>query len=456
MAKVSIAALGRRSQVGAGQAPPATAAGSRRGWTLAVALGIACALCPVVACAAPASGGPVPPTLHARSAAVLDPRDGAVLWSEDGRRRLPMASTTKLMTALVSLSLEHQQTDVPMTVPPEIKQAYGEILYLRTGDQYTYLQLLEGMLLPSANDAAVAIAVDSAGSLPRFVALMNGAARAYGLRDTHFANPDGLNDPDHYSSADDLARLGWLAMGNPVIRSIVHLPSATIPWPDHGGSRLIGNINDLLAYFPGADGIKTGYTSEAMNVIVGSARRDGHAAIAVVMGEPASTFWRDEEHLLDFGLALTGARGAVATVVPASMEATPAPQIDATGPGQGSPRLRGGVAAGLVMSPGAAVATPQAPALAGPAPAPGGLIAATLIPAQVGAGAPADPVAAAAPWLGADPGDSGVARVRLGWPLAGLFGVVLLAGFGLSRRRRPARLAGASRPGRSRGGLRMD
>lgn len=261
------------------------------------------------------AAAPAPPALHARSAAILDMRDGSVLWSENGRLRLPMASTTKLMTALVSLQLEHGRMSTPMVVPPQVSQAYGEILYLRPGDQYTYQQLFEGMLLPSANDAAIAIAVDSAGSLSGFVRLMNRAAVAYGLRDTHYANPDGLDAPNHYTSADDLARLGWVAMNNPTISSVVAMTSATIPWPRHG-TRLIGNINALLGQYPGATGVKTGYTSQAMNVIVGSAQRNGQSVIAVLMGEPAGTFWQDEAQLLNYAFVLAAARGPVASAAP--------------------------------------------------------------------------------------------------------------------------------------------
>ncbi len=285
----------------------------RRPWVVPVLCGALLAVAaPGAAAAAP---GPVAPVLHATSAAVLDMRDGRILWQYNGRQRHPMASTTKLMTALVSLALEHQHTGVPMVVPPQVKQAYGEVLFLRPGDHYTYLQLLEGMLLPSANDAAIAVAVDSAGSQRRFVALMNRAAVAYGLPDTHYANPNGLDAPDHFSSADDLARLGWIAMHNPIIRHLVSLRSATIPSPLHG-SELIGNINALLSSFPGATGIKTGYTSQAMNVIVGSATVHGRSVIAVLMGEPAAPFWRDESRLLRFGLALEAARGPVAPVAP--------------------------------------------------------------------------------------------------------------------------------------------
>ena len=262
---------------------------------------------------AAAAASSAPPQMHGRSAAVLDEQNGAILWSDNGHLRLPMASTTKMMTALVACQMLNDRVDTVMVVPPDVKQAYGELLYLRPGDQYTFLQLLEGMLLPSANDAAIAVAVNAAGSEQRFVEAMNQEAESLGLADTHFANPDGLEDPDHYSSAVDLAKLGQAAMRDPVIRSVVRMPNATIPWPDRGATRVVGNINALLAYFPGATGIKTGYTSQAQNVVVGSASRGGASVVAVVMGEPAATLWHDEEHLLQYGLGLAAAQGPGAT-----------------------------------------------------------------------------------------------------------------------------------------------
>lgn len=364
--------------------------------------------------AAAAAPAPVAPVLHGTSAAVLDMRDGRILWQRNGRQRHPMASTTKLMTALVSLALEHQHTAVPMVVPPQVKQAYGELLYLRPGDHYTYLQLLEGMLLPSANDAAIAVAVDSAGSQRRFVALMNLAAVAYGLPDTHYANPNGLDAPDHFSSADDLARLGWIAMHNPIIRHIVSLRSATIPSPLHG-SELIGNINALLSYFPGATGVKTGYTSEAMNVIVGSATVHGRSVIAVLMGEPAAPFWRDESRLLRFGLALEAARGPVTPVAP------PVFRLPAAGFTRG-PATRGGS-----ISPPPSVAPARG----------SGEIAAAVVPGSRTTGSSPVPGTAGLRPHGRQPGG------RLGWAGAAaavVMGLALLLRRA-ARRRAPRRLS---------------
>lgn len=260
-----------------------------------------------------AAASPVPPVLHGTSAAVLDAYTGQLLYSVNGQTRYPMASTTKMMTALVALKLLHDNPSRVVVVPPQVSQAYGNLLYLQPGTRYTFGQLLEGMLLPSANDAAIAVAVDAAGSLTRFVSLMNAEAANLGLSDTHYANPDGLESPDHYSSADDLARLGLAAMQDPLFRQTVRLPEATIPWPGHTpNTRVIGNINLLLSTFPGANGIKTGYTPQALNIAVGSVTRNGRSVIGVVMGESKWSLWPDEDALLRYALAIAppGAGGA--------------------------------------------------------------------------------------------------------------------------------------------------
>ncbi len=248
-----------------------------------------------------------PPIIHGSSAAVLDASNGKILWQYNGALHVPMASTTKMMTALVALALEHNHTGMEMVVPPEVSQAYGEMLGLRPGETYTFQELLEAMLLPSDNDAAIAVAVDTAGSLPRFVALMNEEAAQLGLADTHYTNPDGLDDPGQYSSAVDLARLGDVAMANPVIASTVDMRSAMVPSPRGSGTELIGSINTLLFTDPYVNGIKTGYTNEALNLAVESATKDGHSVIAVVTGEPKATTWSDVTAVLNYGFSLLSA-----------------------------------------------------------------------------------------------------------------------------------------------------
>jgi D-alanyl-D-alanine carboxypeptidase (penicillin-binding protein 5/6) len=248
--------------------------------------------------------GAEPPALHGRAAAVADAATGRILWEQDGRRPLPMASLTKIMTALVALERERDQLDVPMVVPPDVTRVYGERIYLEPGETYTFGDLLTAMLVASANDAAVAIAVNVAGSVPAFVDLMNQRAAELGLADTHFENPHGLDEAGHYASADDLASLASVAMRDPIFRRVVSMKTATVPWPARHGERVLTNHNYLLGSFPGATGVKIGYTSRALNCVVGSATRGGREVIAVVMGETPRWEWRDESALLQFGLAL--------------------------------------------------------------------------------------------------------------------------------------------------------
>lgn len=213
-----------------------------------------------------------------------------------------MASLTKMMTALVALKDEQDDTAVEMTVPPAVRKTYGQIIYLNPGETYTFGQMLKALLLDSANDAAITIAVNVAGSQAAFVRRMNAEAATLGLRETHFVNVHGLDAPGHYSSAHDLALLGAAAMRDPVFRRVVAMRRATIPWPQKHSVRTLTNINRLLTGFAGADGIKTGYTTDALNCVVGSVEAGGHEVIAVVMGEGARWVWRDESALLNFGI----------------------------------------------------------------------------------------------------------------------------------------------------------
>jgi D-alanyl-D-alanine carboxypeptidase (penicillin-binding protein 5/6) len=254
---------------------------------------------------AAAAGGAAssPGSFHGKAAVVYDATTGKFLYNLNGDTELPMASLTKMMTALVALRDWHDDTARQMVVPEAVNKVYGEMIYLQPGETYTFRQMLLALLLDSANDAAVTIAVNVAGSQSAFVAEMNQEARLLGLNETHFVNVHGLDAPGHYSSAHDLALLGAAAMTDPIFRQIVALPHAQIPWPAKNSVRDLYNINRLVTgYFPGATGIKTGYTSDALNCVVGSADRGGHEVIAVVMGEGPYWVWHDEATLLNYGL----------------------------------------------------------------------------------------------------------------------------------------------------------
>jgi D-alanyl-D-alanine carboxypeptidase (penicillin-binding protein 5/6) len=284
---------------------------------------------PAAARAASPPRPPAPPAFHGRAAAVIDGDTLQVIWRRNGDQEMPMASLTKIMTALVALRDLHGDLNAQMAVPPQAARIYGERIYLRTGEVYTFGQMLEAMLVQSANDAAVTIAVNAAGSQRAFVGQMNREAAAMGLDHTHFANVHGLDAPYHYSSALDLARLGALAMRDAVFARIAGMQTASIPWPGHG-ERVLYNHNYLLTGYPGATGVKIGYTSDALNCVVGSAVRDGHEVVAVVMGEARWLEWRDESQLLNYGFAML-------PLLPPPAAAPPA-----RGPADSTPRRRAG------------------------------------------------------------------------------------------------------------------
>lgn len=225
----------------------------------------------------------VPDLSRARSAIVVDARDGAVILQKGPDTRRAMASTTKLMTAL--LVLERNRPDDVFTAPPYRALPVESKINLQTGERMRVDDLLEGLLLESANDAAVTIAQGVAGSRAAFVSEMNERARELGLAGTSYANPIGLDDPDNYSTARDLAQLARRLLRNPRFADVVDSPSAVLE--SGARRRVVDNRNDLIARFPFVDGVKTGHTRDAGYVLVGAARnRLGARVISVVLGEP--------------------------------------------------------------------------------------------------------------------------------------------------------------------------
>jgi D-alanyl-D-alanine carboxypeptidase (penicillin-binding protein 5/6) len=217
------------------------------------------------------------PQVTGRAYIVQNGVNGEVLAHSHDRERLPIASITKLMTVLVAL--RHARLDDLVTVSRSAAAVGESSIYLRKGEQLSVRDLVEAALIQSANDAAVALAEHVGGSQSAFVAMMNDEAKTLGLRDTHFANPDGLDAPDHYSSAHDVTRLARIAMKNPVIREIVGRSSATI-----AGGRTLTTWNDLLGRFPGLFGVKTGHTTGAGWSEVAAARAHGVTIYATLLG----------------------------------------------------------------------------------------------------------------------------------------------------------------------------
>lgn len=241
-----------------------------------------------------------PPRLtDARAWYVVNASNGEVLAQHDADASVPIASITKLMTVLVAL--QHLKPTDIVTVTAEAAAVGEERIPLRAGQQISVLDLLEGALIQSANDAADALAAGAAGGdIPTFVGWMNERARQLGLRHTHFARPDGLDAPDHVSSARDVARLAQIAMHSPLVRRIVALRTATI----ENGTFALHTWNDLLGVFPGLIGVKTGHTGEAGWCEVAAARRPGYTIYAVILGSPTrSQRNADLARLLSYGVS---------------------------------------------------------------------------------------------------------------------------------------------------------
>lgn len=269
----------------------------RRLATLAV-LAVLLATAPV---AAAAVAGP-PPTIDAAAYIVEDPVTGEVLAQRAPDRELPMASTTKIMTALVVL--ETADLDDRITVAPAAAEVGESSGGLEAGEVLTVRQLLTALLVPSGNDAAIALAIGVAGSQEAFVGMMNRRAAELGLTHTRFANPHGLDAPGHHSSVRDLVRLGREAMRHPVFRELVARRRASIPGPGGRGRRDYESENRLLDIDPEADGIKTGMTDGAGYALVAHARRRalGVQLYAAIIGSPSSEQRALEAlRLLDYG-----------------------------------------------------------------------------------------------------------------------------------------------------------
>ena len=231
--------------------------------------------------------------VSARSAYVLDAVSGRVLFAKNADEKRLIASTTKIMTALVVC----EQCNVldRMRIPREAVGIEGSSLYLQEGEVLTVQELLYGLMLHSGNDAAVALAIYCGGTVEGFVQLMNDKARNLGLKNTHFENPNGLDAPGHGASARDLAVLAAYAMENPVFAKTVSAKSVRI------GQRYLTNHHKLLWRLEGADGVKTGYTRASGRVLVSSAKRNGRRLIAVTIDDPQD--WQDHEALLEQGFS---------------------------------------------------------------------------------------------------------------------------------------------------------
>jgi serine-type D-Ala-D-Ala carboxypeptidase (penicillin-binding protein 5/6) len=255
-----------------------------------------------------AAAAPQPPHISARSWILLDAGDRTRLAAHDPNGSRAMASTTKLMTAY--LALHELPLRKLITAPPYHPIPGESLLGLEPGERMTARDLLYGLLLPSGNDAAVTLADGVAGSTQAFVTQMNRAAGRLGLDETSYANPVGLDEPGNYSSPRDLADLALTLRHNELFRRIVNTGRITLHTGDH--PRTIENHNDLVLSHPWINGVKTGYTPDAGNVLVASGTRKGVTLLSVVMGAPTiGVRDRDTLSLLDYGFSLYRREAAV-------------------------------------------------------------------------------------------------------------------------------------------------
>ena len=231
--------------------------------------------------------------ISAERAIVMDACTGRVLYEKNADERSLIASTTKIMTALIVC----EQCNVldRMQIPKEAVNIEGSSMYLKEGEVLTVQELLYGLMLHSGNDAAVALAIYCGGTVEGFVGLMNDKARQLELENTHFENPNGLDAPAHYSTARDLAVLAAYAMENPIFAKTVSVKNIS------AGNRYLHNHNKLLWQVEGAEGVKTGFTKKAGRILVSSASRDGRRLIAVTIRDPDD--WLDHKVLLDRGFS---------------------------------------------------------------------------------------------------------------------------------------------------------
>ena len=220
------------------------------------------------------------PKINARAAIIFDRATKEVMWGKNENTKKAMASTTKIMTAIVVL--ENCNLNDEVIISKKAAGTGGSRLKLNTGDKTTVNDLLYGLMLKSGNDAAVALAEHTSGSIEEFANLMNNKAKELGLKNTNFVTPHGLDNENHYTTAYELALLTDYALNNETFKNIVNTKSITIHI--NGNPRIIGNTNELLGNLEGVNGVKTGFTNNAGRCLVTSCTRDGNQIITIVLG----------------------------------------------------------------------------------------------------------------------------------------------------------------------------
>lgn len=237
----------------------------------------------------------------AKAVILIDADSGRVLYEHNSKKKLPMASTTKIMSAL--LAVENGNLDEQFKVDDNAIKVEGSSMGLQSGDLVTIRDLCYGMMLPSGNDAANATAVRIAGSVDNFVSLMNKRAAEIGLKSTHFVTPSGLDDytDEHYSTASDMAKLTAYALKNSTFAEICSTKTVKLKFGNPPYDRWLTNSNKLIGSCEGIIGVKTGFTDKAKRCLVSACRRNGTTLICVTLNDPND--WRDHSNLYDFGFS---------------------------------------------------------------------------------------------------------------------------------------------------------
>ncbi|WP_087677563.1 D-alanyl-D-alanine carboxypeptidase family protein [Garciella nitratireducens] len=236
--------------------------------------------------------------ISCESAIVIEQNTGRILYSKNIDRKRAMASTTKIMTAIVAI--ENGHLDDIITISQNAAEIEGSSIYLEANEHLTLEELLYGLMLRSGNDAAYAIAeYIGGGNVEKFINMMNRKAEEIGANNTHFMNPHGLHDKQHYTTAHDLAKITAYAMKNETFKKIISTKNKTISWENHEWNRSLTNKNKMLWNYQGGNGVKTGYTTDAGKCFVSSAFRNNIQLIAVVL--KSNDIWKDATALLDYG-----------------------------------------------------------------------------------------------------------------------------------------------------------
>ena len=236
--------------------------------------------------------------LSAKSALLYEPVTERIIYSLNKDEKLPMASTTKILSAITAI--ENGNLSDIVTVSKNAANIEGSSIWLEEGEKLTLQQLIYGMLLSSGNDASVAIAEHISGNnIDVFSAMMNNIAKKAGAKNSNFTNPSGLDNENHYTTASDLAKITAYALKNPTFKEIVSTKTYNIPWEGHEWGRSLKNHNKLLNMYEGCNGVKTGFTKKSGRCLVSSAERNGVSLIAVTLKAPDD--WNDHIKMFDYG-----------------------------------------------------------------------------------------------------------------------------------------------------------